>query len=169
MNLADLLLANRSYCRPATADSADSAESQQWQGLRSPQVVAESCGMGAGAGGVGYKLEVIRNNPQLVAEAASRSTKAFPHNPHNPQGRRAEVEKPLPLAREWFAAQGVELLREDVEFLFRRLPKGTVARNAAIRQYIAQWMQAMDAEPLAQKKINRGRFAANSWLREFVL
>jgi len=159
MNLADILLPKTQNNRPPATDCADCAESQQQQGLQSPQAVAESCGKA-------LALAVIRNNPQAVAESAGSAALAFPHNPQNPQARTAEIEKPLPLTREYFASQGVDLLRDDLAFLFQRLPKGTTARNKAIATYIETWRTEMCSEPLSHKQANRGRFAANSWLRE---
>jgi hypothetical protein len=76
----------------------------------------------------------------------------------------AQSEKPVTM--EYFRAQGLELLREDLAFLHWHLPKDTASRNKAVVQYIAIWLDAADSEPLDQKKANRGRFAANTWLRE---
>jgi hypothetical protein len=78
----------------------------------------------------------------------------------------AQSEKSLPVTMEHFRAQGVELLREDLAFLCWHLPKDTASRNRAIDQYIATWRDAADSESLGHKKANRGRFAANTWLRE---
>jgi hypothetical protein len=78
----------------------------------------------------------------------------------------AQSEKPLPVTMEHFRAQGVELLREDLAFLCWHLPKDTASRNRAIDQYGAIWRDAADRESLGHKKASRGRFAANTWLRE---
>ena len=78
----------------------------------------------------------------------------------------AQNEKPLPVTMEHFRAQGVELLANDLAFLLWHLPKGTAVRNNAINAYIKTWQAAMAGESMVHKKANRGRFAANTWLRE---
>jgi hypothetical protein len=159
MNLQDILIPNNPFYKRLGAESADCAESQSGQGLLSPQVLAETCGKRA-------ELGVVRSNPLVAADSTGQATIQSPHNPHNPHHTAVEIEKPLPVTVEYFSAQGVELLREDLAFLLWLLPKGTASRNKVIREYILIWLEVVDSEPLSHKKANRGRFAANTWLRE---
>ena len=94
-------------------------------------------------------------NPPPLAENETRSTTAFPPNP----------PLPPPITREYFASQGVNLLPEDIAFLRWHLPKGTVARNKATRQYLDNWRKGMRAETVAHRKENAGRWAANIGLQ----
>lgn len=158
VNLIELLIPSPRYFRLAPAESAESAENQQRRGLRSPHLDAETCGKGGEPG-------EIRTNPHAHAEAETHVPLGFPHNPHNPHSPYAEIEKPLPMTREFFRAQGLHMLAEDLAFLRWHLPKPTTARHAAVREYVAIWLRAAEAEPLPHRKDNRGRFAANTWLR----
>ena len=74
-------------------------------------------------------------------------------------------EAPLPLTMEYFRAQRVELLPEDLAFLRWYLPRAAPSRNDAIGRYIDTWLMAAAAEPVLHRKENAGRYAANSWLR----
>jgi hypothetical protein len=161
MNLADILLPENPYRRPAGAEKAERAENQQWQGLQSPPVGAER-------GGKVAEPEVVRPNPPAGAESETPAITEFPPNPPNPPARLAEIEKPLPLSREYMLAQGVRMTADDLAFLRWHLPRDTAGRNDAIRRYIAIWLEAMADEPVAQRKQNRGAFAANTWLRELA-
>lgn len=160
MNLADILIPDNPYCRPAAAERAGRAESQLQQGLQSPP-------HGAGKGGKGSGLEVIRPSPPAGAGSETHAATTFPPNPPNPPAPMVEIEKPLPVTMDYLRTQGVELLPEDVAFLRWHLPKDTAGRNKAIRQYIAIWLEAADSEPLSHKRANRGGFAANTWLRGY--
>ena len=157
MNLTDILIPKpRYYARPL-ADYADCAESQQPRGLQSPHIDAETCGKG-------QMTEVIRTNPYAHADADTRAINTFPHNPHNPHAASVETQKPLPVTLEYFRAQGVELLPEDLAFLRWHLPKDTVRRNSCIGRYVSEWHDAMQGEPVTHRKANKGRRAANTWL-----
>ena len=76
-----------------------------------------------------------------------------------------ETEESASITREHFAGLGVHLLADDLAFLRWHLPKATRARNAAVREYVRRWHEAMDAEPVKYRKDNVGRQAANTWLR----
>mgnify|MGYP003677197110 FL=1 len=154
MNLIDLLAPKVPKPQTGLAETAEVAESQLSQALENPPPLA-------GSGGKEFAALKIRHNPPLLAEIESSAITGFPPNPPNSPAQAVIVEKAVPLTREYFAAQGVELLREDMEFLF-----STLMRNRAIRQYITLWVQAIDCEPVSHRKANRGRFAANTWLRE---
>jgi hypothetical protein len=54
---------------------------------------------------------------------------------------------------------------EDVKFLLGRLPSDQKARNQTLNSYRSIWLEAMDGEPLEHRKQNKGRHAANTWLR----
>ena len=162
MNLADILIPDNPYSRPAgaeRAERAERAESQQRQGLQSPP-------HGAGKGGKGAGLDVIRPSPPAGAVSETPAVTTFPPSPPNPPSLMAEIEKPVPVTMDYFRTQGVELLPDDVAFLRWHLPKDTASRNKAIPQYIAIWLEAADSEPLSHKKANRGGVAANTWLRQ---
>ncbi len=58
-----------------------------------------------------------------------------------------------------------QLLADDRSYMLSRLPVGGRARKRAIEQYKLIWVEAMDAEPLENRKQNAGRFVANIWLR----
>lgn len=60
---------------------------------------------------------------------------------------------------------GLPLLREDLEHIERRT-RGRRDHDSLLVEYARRWKQAADAEPVEIRKANKGRFAANSWLRE---
>ncbi|GAB3319262.1 hypothetical protein [Haliea atlantica] len=76
-----------------------------------------------------------------------------------------ETEEPAPITREHFSSLGVQLLADDLAFLRWHLPRANAARNAAVREYMRRWHEAMDEEPIEYRKDNAGRRSANSWLR----
>lgn len=82
---------------------------------------------------------------------------------------KAETEEPAPITREHFAGLGVHLLADDLAFLRWHLPRATAASNAAVREYLRRWYDAMDGEPIEYRKDNAGRRSANSWLRQKFL
>ena len=145
-----------------SAESAESAESEQWCGLQSPQPVAESCGKPADGDG-------IRNIPQASADAGAPINSSFPQNPHNPHGGASDSEifsPAIPVTLEWLREQGCAVLPGDLELIKRCLPSGTVRRNAILWAYVRTWHAAMEQEPNLHRKDNRGRFTANTALRE---
>jgi|GEM_PF-2114663 len=156
MNLADLLVPKVSS--PGKAEGAGGAESQHSHGLENPPTGAEK-------GGETAPPALIRPNPPVRAESESRTDTAFPPIPPNPPGAMQEIEQPLPATREYLASLGLEVLPEDVAFLSWHLPKGTAARNQALREYIQRWREAMGTEQIAHRRGNAGRLAANTWLR----
>lgn len=66
--------------------------------------------------------------------------------------------------REWLQSQGCAVMAADVDFIRRHLPRDR--RAATLHAYVATWRAAMDREPLPHRKDNRGRFTANTALRE---
>tara|TARA_R110000772_G_scaffold48719_1_gene111167 strand:- start:2896 stop:3387 length:492 start_codon:yes stop_codon:yes gene_type:complete len=156
MNLADLLVPKASS--PGEAEGAEGAERQHSQGLENPPTGAEK-------GGETTPAPAIRPNPPAGVESDTRTHTVFPPNPPNPPGAMQEIEQPLPATREYLASIGLEALLEDVAFLTWHLPRSTTARNQALRDYVHYWREAMDTEPARHRKQNRGRFAANTWLR----
>jgi hypothetical protein len=75
------------------------------------------------------------------------------------------AEAAILLTFEYFHRHGIELLAEDLAFLRWHLPRSARTQRAAIGQYIAVWLSAMDSEPKNQRKQNVGRRDANTWLR----
>ena len=147
---------------PAPAESAEPAENQQRRGLRNPQLLAETCGKPAGP---------ARNpqNPQLPADSETLAPPDFPHNPQNPQnpqGYFGKKEKTPAPTMEWLASQGCEALPGDIQFLRRMLPQATQRRNAILAAYVSAWLEAAQREPEQHRRQNKGRFTANTWLRE---
>lgn len=159
MNLSDLLVPKSPNPCKGVAEWSEGAESQQPWGLRSPPAEAEKGGETAAA-------VAIRPNPPGGADSETPVVTTFPPNPPNPHGVVLKIEEPLPVTREHLKSLELEPLPEDVAFLAWHLPKCTTARNQAIREYVSRWREAMAAEPLDHCKQNRGRFAANTWLRE---
>lgn len=162
MNLADLLVPKVSSpgkVDTERAEAAEAAESQRSRGPGNPPTAAEK-------GGEITPAPAVRPNPPAGADCETRTDTAFPPNPPNPPGEMQEIEQPLPATREYLASLGLEVLPEDVAFLAWHLPRGTTARNQALREYAHRWRDAMDAEPAQHRKQNRGRFVANTWLQE---
>lgn len=69
-----------------------------------------------------------------------------------------------------FSGTGLELLREDATWLSRLLsglPPGEVV--GLLDGYALAWLEGMDAEPTPHRKQNKGRRAANTWLRRLFV
>ncbi|GAB3285875.1 hypothetical protein [Parahaliea aestuarii] len=161
MNLAEILGLKTWNPQPPPAETADSAETAQPRDSEIPQTPAENCGKEPAAHG-------IRRNPQSPEESETRTitgVQAKSANPHNPQTLPGVTEQALPVTREHFNSQGVYLLADDLAYLRWHLPTGTSARNAAVREYVRRWHEAMEGEPVEYRKDNAGRRAANTWLR----
>lgn len=62
--------------------------------------------------------------------------------------------------------RGIEVTPDDLAFLRHRLPLTPDKRDALLGQYIEIWQRAMQGECAPHRKQNKGRFAANTWLRE---
>ena len=78
----------------------------------------------------------------------------------------------LPVVKKlWKPAQiidfmtGCDVLPDDLPFLQKYLPKNRGQRLEALQQYRLVWEEAAAAEPRPHKQQNRGRRAANAWLR----
>tara|TARA_R110000772_G_scaffold127818_4_gene235210 strand:- start:39099 stop:39536 length:438 start_codon:yes stop_codon:yes gene_type:complete len=91
-------------------------------------------------------------------------TRVTPVSPPETEAR-TETQEPVALSRGQFSSQGVYLLADDLAYLRWHLPTGTSARNAAVREYVRRWHEAMEGEPVEYRKDNAGRRAANTWLR----
>jgi len=65
--------------------------------------------------------------------------------------------------------QGMELLPDDMSFL-RRLTRFTPESKIRpiLSKYVIIWTDEMAKESIEHKKQNTGRFAANSWIREYL-
>ena len=77
------------------------------------------------------------------------------------------VEDPTPMTRQQIRdyLKPCEPLPEDMNFLLELLPIKAGPRRELVEGYRERWLQVMATEPLAHKKQNRGRVAANTWLR----
>lgn len=66
-------------------------------------------------------------------------------------------------------AQGVELLRDD-QLHVSNLTKGlqTATLRNIVFEYLKVWKTHMDMEGTEHRKQNKGRFAANTWIREYL-
>jgi len=62
--------------------------------------------------------------------------------------------------------RGIKLMREDIKFI-KNLTIGMSrgARRSVLVEYADIWIKARDSEPRVPAKQNRGRYAANTWLR----
>ncbi|MCB1676728.1 MAG: hypothetical protein KDI01_10580 [Halioglobus sp.] len=164
MNLAKMLGLKTWNPQPPPAETADLRKTPETHGPRgfgNPQSPAENCGKAPTPCG-------IRRNPQLPAESETRAVTGFQAksaNPQNPQPLPRTAEPALPITREHFAGLGVHLLADDLAFLRWHLPRATAVRNAAVREYVRRWLDAMDRELVEYRKGNAGRRAANTWLR----
>ena len=61
---------------------------------------------------------------------------------------------------------GLKLLKDDVDFLDRRLPFNRQDRQAALAGYRDAWLREMEREPVEHQKQNAGRREANLWFEE---
>lgn len=159
MNLVDLLAPKMPHLKQGLAEAAEVAESKEYKEPCNPPPLAEN-------GGERQTALEFRRNPPPLAETKARTTKAFPPNPPNPPPITTKSETAQPVTREYFISKGINLLPEDLAFLRWYLPKDAASRNKAILEYIAVWERAASRELLDQRKANRGRFAANAWLRD---
>lgn len=66
----------------------------------------------------------------------------------------------------WLQSEGCNALPDDVAFLQAYLPRGLRRRKAVLLAYVTAWLAAMEREPLPHRRDNRGRFTANTLLRE---
>ena len=69
---------------------------------------------------------------------------------------------------EFCLANNIKLLKDDLKYIRRileQLPKDH--RAAILKQYADRWLEAMANEPNESLKNNKGRKAANEWLREY--
>ncbi|WP_374962920.1 hypothetical protein [Spongiibacter tropicus] len=116
-------------------------------------------------------------NPQLSAKIRSRPQTAeiqpSPRNPGLSEGNHYKIRKSaksatppvFELSIEAFNRDGIEITPDDLAFLRQRLPLTPVKRDALLAQYRETWQQAMQNENAPHRKQNKGRFAANTWLR----
>lgn len=99
--------------------------------------------------------------------SAPTANTAAPDGPENEKGdfqKRASRAVPkVPKAPH--PLEGLPLLREDWAFIECRT-QGRRDRDALMEEYGARWRAAADAEPVAFRRANRGRFAGNTWLAE---
>ncbi|AHK80058.1 hypothetical protein M911_13855 [Ectothiorhodospira haloalkaliphila] len=105
-------------------------------------------------------LEDMADNPDLadlaVADALQQGMirEASPPEPPPPPER----EDPGPLA-------DLPMLHGDWTFVLARV-QGRSDRAELLKEYANRWLEASAAEPIPHKRDNRGRRAANIWLRE---
>ena len=160
MIMERILAAVTAKAAPIHAETADTAESAQSRWQRDPQPAADSRGKLMPPYG-------LRIDPQAPAEATSGVATCFPHIPRNPLPERMETGKAVPACTlEWLHEQGCNVLPDDVRFLESWLPRGSKRRNTILLAYVDTWLDAMKREPREHRKDNRGRFTANTRLRE---
>lgn len=70
---------------------------------------------------------------------------------------------------EYCKQNNIELLPDDLRFI-RKMIKNISKGSAAIlmRKYVEFWIKGMDEESDIVKKQSKGRYKANSWLREML-
>lgn len=83
----------------------------------------------------------------------------------NPPFPPPSSQKVLELSIAAFRRDGIELTGEDLAFIRHRLALTPNKRDAQLAEYRERWRTAMEQELAPHKKQNRGRFAANSFLR----
>jgi len=103
---------------------------------------------------------------ERVKTPSGGASEPFEGTPSGTSEKKRTPEPPLPTTREWFLAQGCNVLLEDLHFIRARLPRGTRRRNAVLLAYVDTWADAASREPLEHRKEGRGRFAANTALLE---
>ncbi|KUJ83423.1 hypothetical protein AWR36_006065 [Microbulbifer flavimaris] len=101
---------------------------------------------------------------------ATQATAESGVEPKSQQSRepRAAITPNRLQIREHLEALGAEPLPEDIQFYQSVLPIRTHAHNALLRALGAVWMAVMALEEVDHKKQNRGRHAANCWLRNIL-
>lgn len=83
--------------------------------------------------------------------------------------RKSAVSAPpvvFELSLKAFNKDGIELTYDDLVFLRQLLPFDPYKRDTTLAQYKAIWHEAMQNELASHQKQNKGRYAANVWLRE---
>lgn len=144
------------------ATSATRATSEDSCGLQKCDQSATACDLPA-------DRDVSRTYSQADATPAGRINTDGSHESLESQAASTEntfLEPALPLTLEWLRGQGCAVDRLDLQFIERCLPSGTARRNATLRAYVRALNDAMDREPKPHRKDNRGRFTANTLLRE---
>lgn len=71
--------------------------------------------------------------------------------------------------QEFALLKGIKLLRDDVNFIKESLNKIPYSnRRTVLERYANTWMTAMESCDNVIRKMNAGRFAANTELREYT-
>ena len=64
---------------------------------------------------------------------------------------------------------GIKLLRDDIEYIKHCLqPYSKTHYRVILETYVEVWLDAMGKCDIVYQKQNKGRFAANSWLRNVL-
>ena len=71
---------------------------------------------------------------------------------------------PATLTATWAEVDRLPLLADDREFIRERIRRRPDAA-ALLARYLIVWRAGADGEPVSFRKSNKGRFAANTWLR----
>lgn len=59
-------------------------------------------------------------------------------------------------------------LKDDVKYVRHELSRFNYYQHDAImNEYMDQWRQGVNDEPIEHRKQNKGRVRANNWLREY--
>lgn len=110
----------------------------------------------------------IRNLPQIGGKSEEPVTTEAVEDMEG-EIRKSAVSAPpvvFELSLKAFNKDGIELTCEDLTFLRQLLPFDPYKRDTTLAQYKAIWHEAMQNESASHQKQNKGRYAANVWLRE---
>lgn len=67
---------------------------------------------------------------------------------------------------EYATSKNLQLHRDDIKFIKAQVAGLNPAiRKQILTQYVDIWIEAMETEPIAHKRQNKGRRAANNYLR----
>lgn len=118
------------------------------------------------AAGKAIAAELTAHNPQVIrTQSASLKlvTARLPANPQNPQQVQPEKIQAPVMAN---PLEGLALLPDDHRWLDSLLKALPITRQRELlTEYRKHWLAAYHKETTGHKKSNRGRFAANTWIR----
>jgi hypothetical protein len=103
-------------------------------------------------------------NPQLLRITSAPLKPVMTKLSAIPQ--KSDLSGTSELSIDTFKQAGLELTRQDLAFLSCYLPFEPNKRSMTLKEYRAIWLDAMAHESMLHRQQNRGRFAANTWLRE---
>ena len=111
------------------------------------------------------KLAEIEGRPPATsATTATQAPTARPMSQVSQVSQPPGTQKPATLKATWAEVGRLPLLDDDREFIRERI-SGRPDAAALLARYLIVWRAAADGEPVSFRKSNRGRYAANIWLR----